>query len=372
MEGITYYLYSKDKEYYKIIKIFAKNFMKDNRNNVFVKDFQKFVNDNNIEELRNEEEYYIEYLLIGILFVEYLENANYFKNRIKFHYQILNNIRNKLENKEQIDKIRGKINYKLVNQKKVISNKYTFENCKNLLKWLKATGDFKEELFRLNNWIAFLKVKGNEYNNKLLKSTVNNAKEFYKEADFRLNYFVKNVDNYLINVIHEHKNKEDIIYCSKGKIQYYFNMFSAEVLNNLYKDKFTNSKKKIVFLPSCMGTVENKCASIISEMGSKCIGCSKNCNINKLNVMGSENNFSVRIISHESSLLIKHSKDNSNIGIVGIACMLNLLSGGWKALRLGFTPQCVILNCSGCKKHWCKIPIMTEINIYEFKKVMEI
>ena len=53
---------------------------------------------------------------------------------------------------------------------------------------------------------------------------------------------------------------------------------------------------------------------------------------------------------------------NKNIGIIGIACIPNLISGGFKALRLGFIPQCVVLDYCGCSNHWLYKKHMTKIN----------
>ena len=68
------------------------------------------------------------------------------------------------------------------------------------------------------------------------------------------------------------------------------------------------------------------------------------------------------VIPHETNLLNAKREDNEKIGIIGIACVLNLISGGWKALRLGFIPQCVILEECGCSNHWLKESKMTAIN----------
>ena len=65
---------------------------------------------------------------------------------------------------------------------------------------------------------------------------------------------------------------------------------------------------------------------------------------------------------------VSESEDGMNIlvtgakGMVGIACILNLMSGGWKAIRIGYIPQCVILDYCGCG-HWRENRKMTNINI---------
>ena len=82
------------------------------------------------------------------------------------------------------------------------------------------------------------------------------------------------------------------------------------------------------------------------------MGCSSSCNVNKLRKQGEIYGFEVSVIPHEADLTSLKNRDNSSYGIVGIACVLNLVSGGFKALRLGFIPQCVILDEVGCRNHW--------------------
>ena len=82
------------------------------------------------------------------------------------------------------------------------------------------------------------------------------------------------------------------------------------------------------------------------------MGCSSSCNVNKLRKQGEIYGFEVSVIPHEEDLTSLKNRDNSSYGIVGIACVLNLVSGGFKALRLGFIPQCVILDEVGCRNHW--------------------
>lgn len=54
--------------------------------------------------------------------------------------------------------------------------------------------------------------------------------------------------------------------------------------------------------------------------------------------------------------------DNKGMGIIGVACILNLLSGGWKAKKLGYLPQCVLLYYCGCNGHWDGEGIVTGLN----------
>jgi len=112
---------------------------------------------------------------------------------------------------------------------------------------------------------------------------------------------------------------------------------------------------------SCKGIAENR--------GYKCINCAKACNVSKLTALEKKCKFKVYTIPHESLLFNIYDEENNQVGIIGIACALNLISGGWKALRLGFNPQCIVLDYCGCSNHWMKKPLMTNINYNRLKEL---
>ena len=58
---------------------------------------------------------------------------------------------------------------------------------------------------------------------------------------------------------------------------------------------------------------------------------------------------------------MKNKIKDGHIGIIGVACVLNLISGGLKAKN--FVPQCVFLDYCGCKDHWHDKGIITDINM---------
>ena len=61
-------------------------------------------------------------------------------------------------------------------------------------------------------------------------------------------------------------------------------------------------------------------------------------------------------------------EDKKDLAIVGVACPLNLISGGWKAATLGMPPQCVLLDKVACSRHWLKEDVPSSINKKELKK----
>ena len=136
-------------------------------------------------------------------------------------------------------------------------------------------------------------------------------------------------------------------------------------MNDVYKDRFISCKEKRVYLPACMRKNKETCKSIKTNEGFKCMKCNKGCSVRTIALIGERKGFDTMIIPHQTSLFDIRGK--KEIGVVGIACILNLLSGGWKAIRMGFTPQCVVLEYCGCAHHWCEKDVPTEINYSVFR-----
>ena len=375
---ITYSLKSENSDYekyYFTIKKLGNKLIDEalNKSSKYIDDFKLYLKSRNIEDPKDSKYYSIEIILIGVLFREYKDYIFNFKPYLSPIYNILNKSRNS-KFKPQIDVIRGRINTSLYSNPQKLDNPYTLNNFSRLIKWLDATYDFKDEVLRLNIWHQFLKEKASQthYTRDFFDLTDELASYLKNIGDENLKCYLPNLENYLDGYRKTHKNKEDIVYCGKTSLQYYFNMILSEVMNDIFREKFLNTARKIVFLPGCMTQTHTLCKRVSTSYGGKCKHCSRDCNINKINSLGDKYNFDVYIIEHETTLSSLDTRDNKNIGIVGIACVPNLISGGFKALRLGFIPQCVLLDYSGCSNHWLDEKIMTSINVDRLLEIITI
>lgn len=222
----------------------------------YLNDFMNFINANKIENLRSIEEYFIELLLIGVVSGEYINKARALKNTPKKVFFILNNIRQVEYLKILVDKLRGKLISQILMKEVCIAKETSLEDFILTMGWLEASGDFKEEVKRLNNWKVFLKAKNKNYISEMLKCCYELRKYLEKECKTILGKYTKNINRYLKKYKEKHYDKEDIIYCGKEEIQYFFNMVSAEIMNTVYKERFLSSSKKLAFLPACMRQTE--------------------------------------------------------------------------------------------------------------------
>lgn len=163
------------------------------------------------------------------------------------------------------------------------------------------------------------------------------------------------------------------MFFSRKEVEYHLNMVGAEIMNRSLKNEFDNRPRKALLLPGCMRLSKENCKAKQSNLGLKCMGCLKHCNVNELTEIGYDHGFEVYIVSHESSAFSEATKkDRDELGIIGVACVSNLIAGGWKSKSLNIPAQCVLLNKSSCKNHWHKTGIPTNINLNQLYKLFSI
>jgi len=390
------------------------------------------------------EEYVLEALYLGVLWKLYFNKSI---NLDPFYQNLLTKL-SKLRNekdivnssfKTEIDEIRGPLATKFLFNSSNTNNglykdNFSFDfNLKiNLLfDYLESIGDYNESLKHLNLWRDFLLSKDEELANSYINSILSLVNWFEKVATDELHIFTANVSNFIHNYIEDHINKEDILFCGRNELEYYINIFAAEVMNRIFHKSFIQKEKIAILVPVCMRISDSdKCLAIKDDLGFKCTVCSNaeegNCNIGKIrkklyfsfdnynnnsynynnknfnnknynkknynnnynNKNFNNNNFnsknynnknynykdiSVYIVSHSSDILSNISKkEKKELGIIGVACINNLIEGGWKISSYGIPPQCVILNYVGCKKHWSSKDILTDFNFNKLKNIIEI
>jgi uncharacterized protein len=152
----------------------------------------------------------------------------------------------------------------------------------------------------------------------------------------------------------KHLFKEDVIFCGRKRVEYHPNMIGAEIMNRSFRKDFEIRPRKALLLPGCIRAKNTEnCRVQETNLGLECTGCLKSCRVNELSKTGKKQGFEVYMVSHESSAFSSSTKeDRDELGIVGVACVSNLIAGGWKADSLGIPAQCIILDYCGCKNHW--------------------
>jgi uncharacterized protein len=325
-----------------------------------------------LEVLRTKEEYVFDLLNAGTIMRIYHREA---ANLTYPEYFILSNLyklrRKSKKLKPYIDWFRGIMGTYSLRKKDSDENEINFISLKTftkVIRWMEATGEFREEVKRLKLFRKFLKSIPKERAIEYLRNIIQFSGWFEFEAGTVLKQYTFNIENYLREDYNEHLWKEDVIFCGRKEVEYHLSMVGAELMNRAFKENFKLTNKKAVLLPACMKLLpEGKCKAKKISLDYICTGCSPECKINKYTSIGKENGFEVHIIPHSSDFTkwLKHFAVGNDIGVVGVACPLNLTTGGLELKSLNVPAQCILIDYCGCKTHWDKEGIPTDINLDE-------
>ena len=380
METITYSIRNGNKnseEYYRDVRTFTDNVLIRTENTLkpIVLRFIEYLRTYNLEEIRKIEEYILELLSFGILWRTYSAKALKVKNAPFITLARMSEWRKKHQKvKPLIDFARG-ILFTLYLLPEVSAEKTAIpklEQIDHVCKWFEATGEFREQALRFIRWRAFW---GNECPEDLYKTfyLIEEFINWFEESsDKVLGKYTENVENFLEYSGGLYKWREDRISCTRSRLEYHLNMVGAELMNRAFKPEYKNTNTKVVLVPGCMrGKQPNECEAKRTKEGLICQGCLPGCHVNRLREMGKKNGFDVYIIPHASDLsLWGPKKDRPARGVIASACVTTLVEGGWELKRYDVPAQCVLLDYCGCKKHWHRDGITTELNIRELKRIL--
>ncbi len=245
---------------------------------------------------------------------------------------------------------------------------------KRLLTWLESTGEFEQEVKRIEKWYAFYLKLNEENKEEFNQKLISLAVWFENNSKLQLGNYTSKVESFLSNNNRNWLLNENQYFIHKKRVEYHLNMVGAEILNQVYKSDFQKVENKIILLPKCMKIDKRNCQAKKQTIGKLCMGCNQNCNINIIKNQAAQYNYKTIVVGHESSLAdnkkIKRAFGDKS-AIIGVACILHLINGGWKLKNANIPAQCVLLNYSGCKKHWREKDIPTEINLDSLRNIME-
>lgn len=369
-------------EFYQKLEAFTEEVLSEIRTMTLaaVKDYIEYLKANGGSRLCSPDEHGFELLVLGTLWEIYSGDAG---NLGEVPAQLLSGLA-KLRRqggvmKPGFDFIRG-IMSTIFMSPDLYDHMYKLDispdHLDKLLGWLDASGEFHQEVIRLGRWGKYLHTLPSKKAKDILATAITLAGWFQGRSEEVLGSYTENVDRYLYEDRPEHYWREDVIFCGRRRVEYHLNMVGAGIMNRIYRDGFVKTRDKAVLIPACMRCLPvDECRGRTDGDGFHCAGCTAECSVFRLMQLGRKYGFAVHVLSHESSISKNRQQPeylNSNTGVVGVACVLNLISGGWLLDSLGISSQCVVLDYCGCKNHWSREGIPTEINVEQLKRVLGI
>lgn len=201
----------------------------------------------------------------------------------------------------------------------------------------------------------------------LIWHLINNAVDWFAERSNEvLGAYTVGVDSFLTTL--DATPRSDRLFLTSPVLEYHVNMVGAEILNALWKKDFAATQRQLVVLPSCLQANPINCKAKQWVLGFKCTQCDPDCQINELSRLGEHYGFEVAFVKHLSSLGshvqgLSALEQSGSWGILGVACVLSLLEGGFMLDAHNVPAQCVPLDYCGCTNHWHKDGLTTSVNV---------
>ena len=134
--------------------------------------------------------------------------------------------------------------------------------------------------------------------------------------------------------------------------QYHLYMLLVELANRAWKEAFRTAKRRIAFLPYCLHDLSADCQSGPGGLDYVCKGCSKNCFVNRVSALLRRNRVEPYLWMNArlKGLLSRLRDREGSIGVLGVACVPELLRGMRLCFGLGVPVVGIPLNANRCKR----------------------
>ena len=168
--------------------------------------------------------------------------------------------------------------------------------------------------------------------------------------DFELAEYAPGLQQHLTEVsFFKFINDKELL---NSKEQYYLYMVEFELVNRIHRERFLESKFRIALLPYCLKETQTDCKASPDEIDFVCRGCLKTCYINKLNKVLRDNGINPYILSRGSlkSIFRKLIREHGSIGVLGIACVVELIQGMRFCMKAKLPVMGIPLNANRCPR----------------------
>ncbi|MCX6143109.1 MAG: DUF116 domain-containing protein [Ignavibacteriales bacterium] len=210
----------------------------------------------------------------------------------------------------------------------------SFPNEQELLAKLQVLGHHKRALRRL-----------------LTNEIHSNDSQLLKTLRTSLNPFTSGVQSHLRSLRGFDRWSRTL---TMSEEQYHLAMVEIELVNRIYAAQFRSCGKKYAFLPHCLRDLGAECRSAQRDIDYVCKGCSESCNVNHasktLRLHGVKPY--IWMTADLSALFRKVKKEGNSMGVLGIACVPELVRGMRMCLKHDVPVVGIPLDANRCARWW--------------------
>jgi hypothetical protein len=250
----------------------------------------------------------------------------------------------------------------------------SLKNLHRLIEWLRCTGEFHDEVTRFSLWYDYFCCSKGSAPLAALGTAVDQLSLFIRNAEEYIGEYTLHVTSFRENRPFTERWREDALFRDKSRVEYHLNMLASEIINQGFCEKYLSTSQRVVLVPACMRERDDgECKRVVQGLEITCGACSESCAIYQINTICIESGHRLNIVPHSSTFTkwLKRWENSKDVGLVAVACPLNITVGGYQMRELNIPSQCVMLDYCGCSRHWGPQRTPTAVNTDRLIAVLE-
>ena len=153
--------------------------------------------------------------------------------------------------------------------------------------------------------------------------------------------------------------------------QYHFHMLEVELVNRLNGAAFRLCDTRLAFLPHCLHDMTVTCQSAPRGEDHVCRGCSQECVLNAVSKLLRRHGVTpyIWMTANLQSLLRRLRKEGKVVGVLGIACLPELVRGMRMCMRGDVPVLGLPLDANRCARWWGQF-YPNSVNVRELENLL--
>jgi hypothetical protein len=234
------------------------------------------------EPVRSDEEYLLELLMLGVHWLSYGDDAHDLPGTKRTVLSALAEIRREEPAmKPAADRLRGILATLWIAPE--VRDWYpdaSLDHLDRLLGWLRAAGDYREEVERLTAWRDYLHTLSEDEAVAVLGAAIAYAEWFEEASLAALGPYTAGVDRFLAEEHPSYAWREDVLFAARPRVEYHLNMVGAELMNRAQRAAFFEAPRRAVIVPACLRFhARPRCKAVSGSLACECRGCEPRCRV---------------------------------------------------------------------------------------------
>jgi len=136
--------------------------------------------------------------------------------------------------------------------------------------------------------------------------------------------------------------------------QYHLYMLEIELTNRIFLAQFRASERRLAFLPHCLRDLSADCLAAQRDLDYVCKGCTNECNVNQVSKALRRHGVKpyIWMTANLRALFRKMNKDGKSLGVLGVACIPELVRGMRMCRKYGIPVVGIPLDANRCARWW--------------------